>query len=259
MSEITDRAAEVNRHAWDSLRRQRDEGLVDLQPLIHPDAVPAMLAQAPDDIMVDDLTPEMIRKYVGDIKDKRVLDMGCGYGLSTVQWALAGARAVGVDNSGKQLEAAKKNADIVGIDCRFVRADLLRMPKDLLNGTFDLAYSSGGVKNWIGDLQWWFANVYKALRPGGIYLLHDGHPCFIWKTGEPQRESYFDEGPFIEKEGITDWNPAGDDITVIYWCHTVASLITAIGQSGLRITHLLEFPDDSGKDPDFLLLRAVKD
>ncbi|MCZ6679614.1 MAG: hypothetical protein O7E52_20490 [Candidatus Poribacteria bacterium] len=31
----------------------------------------------------------------------------------------------------KELEAAKKNADIVGIDCRFVRADLLRMPKDL--------------------------------------------------------------------------------------------------------------------------------
>ena len=57
MSEITDRAAEVNRHAWDSLRRQRDE-----EALIHPDAVPTMLAQAPDNIIVDDLTPEMIRK-----------------------------------------------------------------------------------------------------------------------------------------------------------------------------------------------------
>ncbi len=40
MSDITDKAAEENRRAWDSFRRQRDEGLVN----IRPDSAAAILA-----------------------------------------------------------------------------------------------------------------------------------------------------------------------------------------------------------------------
>ena len=156
MPQITDQAAEQNREAWDSFRRQRDEGLVN----IRPDSAGDILAGRRF------LYPENL-ELVGDVRGKRLLDMGCGDGAEMLEWARAGAIVTGVDNSPVQLASALRNAERLGVECRLVQADLLRLPEDLLQGEFDIVFSAW-VEAWIGDLDGWFGNVQAALSsPAG--------------------------------------------------------------------------------------------
>ena len=67
MSEITDRAAKLNREAWNFTRRQRDEGRVKTRN----DSAADILAGKYR------LSPEIL-SLAGDVKGKRLLDMGCG-------------------------------------------------------------------------------------------------------------------------------------------------------------------------------------
>ena len=112
---------------------------------------------------------------VGDVRGKHLLDMGCGDGAEMLEWARAGAIVTGVDNSPMQLASARRNAEKLGVECRLVQADLLRMPEDLLQGEFDIVFSAW-VTTWIGDLDGWFAGARRALKPGGRFLLNGGHP-----------------------------------------------------------------------------------
>ena len=164
MPQITDQAAEQNREAWDSFRRQRDEGLVN----IRPDSAGDILAGRRF------LYPENL-ELVGGVQGKRLLDMGCGDGAEMLEWARAGAIVTGVDNSPVQLASALRNAERLGVECRLVQADLLRLPEDLLQGEFDIVFSAW-VETWIGDLDGWFASAKRALKPGGRFLLNGGHP-----------------------------------------------------------------------------------
>ena len=126
----------------------------------------------------------------GGVQGKRLLDMGCGDGAEMLEWARAGAIVTGVDNSPVQLASARRNAEKLGVECRLVQADLLRLPDDLLQGEFDIVFTAW-VAAWIGDLDGWFANAWRALKPGGRFLLNGGHPVSQYvqemEQGDPLR------------------------------------------------------------------------
>jgi SAM-dependent methyltransferase len=256
MSDILERAALHNRQAWDSFRRQRDEGLVDK----HVDIAAEILAGK------SALSPQQ-RSLAGDVAGKHLLDLGCGDGYELLEWARLGADVVGVDNSPQQIATAQRAAARLDISCQLIVADLLQLPAELLQGEFDIVFSAW-VTAWIGDLDRWFHSVYLALKPGGILLLSGGHPfsSFIQdiQSAEKLRTSYFEEGPFIEESMQPDeWNPAGDRLTTIQWSPTLGQIVTAVAQSGLVISHLIEMGDATEKFglagyPLEFILRAVK-
>jgi SAM-dependent methyltransferase len=257
----TDQAAVLNRRAWDAFRRQRDAGLVGgRRDVVTP------LARG------HSYLGEAVRGLAGDVRGRRLLDLGCGDGAELLEWARLGAEVVGVDNSPAQVAAARRAAAALGVPaarCRLVVADALRLPADLLRGEFDLVFSSG-VLTWIGDLGRWFGAVRDALRPGGVLLLAGGHPLALFYRdrelgGTPGWASYFDEGPFVERRDATHrWNPAGEDVTVAEWMHTLGHVVTAVAQAGLRVTHLVELPDGAAAygvegGPGSTVVRAVKE
>jgi SAM-dependent methyltransferase len=258
----TDDAARLNREAWDSFRRQRDEKLVG--------GCSDVVARLADGASY--LHPQH-HQLVGDVAGKRLLDLGCGDGAELLSWARLGASVVGVDNSPRQLAVAQQGADALGLvpdRCRLVLADLLQLPDDLLRGEFDVVFSSA-VTSWIGDLERWFGSVHRALRPGGIFVLGAGHPVAQYfrerLRGATDWPSYFQEGPFVEMRDASDrWNPAGEHLTTVQWMHTLGHIVTAVAQSGLRVTHLRELPDNAESygpinvpgGPGEFLLHAVK-
>ena len=253
MSNTTDQAALHNREAWDSFRGQRDQGLVDIRP------------DSARDILGGNrfLYSENL-ELAGDVRGKRLLDMGCGDGAEMLEWALAGATVPGVDNSPVQLAAARRNAEKLGVKCSLVHADLLRLPEDLLQGEFDVVFSAW-VEAWIGDLERWFGNAHRALKPGGRFLLNGGHPLSVFlqemDEGETFRDSYFSEGPFTFKEDSLDsysWNPAGERVTKMEWVHTLGSIVTAVARSELHIDTLLELPDTNETRADYGIGWGVK-
>ncbi len=254
----TDRAAELNRHTWDSIRRQRDEGLIPKNVDVAADILAGKTARSPEQIAL-----------LGEVAGKRLLDLGCGDGKELLEFARDGARVVGVDNSPRQLAAAQRAADTLGLSCRLVLADLLRLPDDLLRGEFDIVFSSH-VTAWIGDLDAWFSAARRALRPGGVFLLTSGHPLSGYfgemQRGKTDRKAYFEPGPFVSEERASkEWNPAGDRRTAVEWRYTLGDIVTAVAHAGFRITDLVERGDSASKTglpsgyPGQFILRAVND
>lgn len=248
-----DRAAELNRAAWEPFRRQRNEGLVPGRQ----DVAAAILSGERF------LGPEYL-SLAGDVAGKQLLDLGCGDGAELLEWARLGARCTGVDNSAMQLDAAALSAGTLGLALRLIQADLLRLPEELLQGKFDIVYSAW-VTSWIGDLDLWFAQVRRCLRPGGAFVLGGVHPLGQFAkgrlAGDPDWISYYDTGPYLEGAVGHPWNPAGDDITTMQWSHTLGQVVTAVAHAGLAITDLIELPDDDwgiAGGPGEFILRALR-
>ncbi|MCU0605923.1 MAG: methyltransferase domain-containing protein [Candidatus Edwardsbacteria bacterium] len=80
---------------------------------------------------------------LGDVRGKRVLDLGCGQGDLAVLLARAGARVTAVDGSAGAIVAARRQAAFNGVrGIRFVRADAVALGTlgqfDLVTGRYIL-------------------------------------------------------------------------------------------------------------------------
>jgi SAM-dependent methyltransferase len=78
---------------------------------------------------------------------KRVLEVGCGIGTDTINFARAGALVTAVDLSSRSLDLARQRAKIFGFGDRvtFVEADAERLSSFLDPQPFDLVYSFGVI------------------------------------------------------------------------------------------------------------------
>src|SRR5205823_6131285 len=94
------------------------------------------------------------RDELGDVAGKALLHLQCHFGLDTLSWARLGARVTGMDFADDAIALATSLADEVGLDARFIRADIYDLP-DVLTETFDIVYTSGGVLFWLKDLDRW--------------------------------------------------------------------------------------------------------
>lgn len=101
----------------------------------------------------------------------RVLDVGCGTGQTTrdaARLAVAGS-AVGVDLSSAMLAVARSRAERDGLhNVAFLHADVQLYPFE--PASFDLAVSRTGAM-FFGDPEAAYANIARALRPGGRLAL----------------------------------------------------------------------------------------
>ncbi len=101
----------------------------------------------------------------------RVLDVGCGTGQTTRDAARAASQgeALGVDLSSRMLEHARQRATDEGLtNARFEQADAQVHP--FRQAWFDVAISRTGAM-FFGDLDAAFANIARAVEPGGRLAL----------------------------------------------------------------------------------------
>ncbi|GIN72803.1 hypothetical protein J14TS2_32780 [Bacillus sp. J14TS2] len=106
---------------------------------------------------------ERISKYVG--KNTRILDIGCGHGEFTYQWAAKAKEVVGIDVINGFIETANKNKPTNSIRFLNVHADeKLPFP----DRYFDLVYTKKGP--------WLYEEASRITKPGGIIigLFHGG-------------------------------------------------------------------------------------
>lgn len=94
---------------------------------------------------------------------RRILDVGCGAGETTLALAAKGAEVVGVDISRPLLEVARRRAG-GSASVTFVEADAQTHPFPA--ASFDAVFSRFGVM-FFADPAAAFANLRRALKPGG--------------------------------------------------------------------------------------------
>lgn len=95
---------------------------------------------------------------------ERILDLGCGDGVLSAAILATGAEVVGIDASVDMVAAARAR----GIDARCGRGEAI---DDV--DAFDAVFSNAAL-HWMTDLDTVFANVARALRPGGRFVAEMG-------------------------------------------------------------------------------------
>jgi ubiquinone/menaquinone biosynthesis C-methylase UbiE len=109
-----------------------------------------------------------IFELAGDIRGKRLLDLGCGDGAYSIEAFQRGAHVTGVDISEAMLESARHRAAAAGTSVDWCRASAESLPYGL--GTFDVALAVT-VFCFLREPLQVVHEVYRVLRPRGTFVI----------------------------------------------------------------------------------------
>lgn len=112
----------------------------------------------------------MIMKFLGDIKDKEILDLGCGLGESSVYLALKGAKVTACDASEGMLEVTKKLAEKRSVSLSFLQAYSDNLSK-LADESFDIVYAANLLHH--VEIEKTLSEVKRVLKNNGIFVSWD--------------------------------------------------------------------------------------
>jgi len=113
-------------------------------------------------------------KLFGNVRGKKLLDLGCGGGQVSVFFAKRGAVVTGVDFSEKQIDFAKKLAKEEGVEISFIHAVIENLSM-LGDSSYDFVNSSHTI-HYIENLQRLFEEVFRVLSSGGKFVFSVSHP-----------------------------------------------------------------------------------
>lgn len=123
-----------------------------------------------------DLDP-IARAGPGDVRGKSLLHLQCHFGMDTIRWARHGATVTGVDFSAEAIAAARVLAARMAVPARFVHSDLYELP-GVLDGRFDVVFTSHGVLGWLHPLS---AVMGSLLRAGLRIEAYEEYPFLSWR------------------------------------------------------------------------------
>lgn len=209
------------------------------------------------------------RTLFPDLRDKKMLDLGCGFGWHCRYARELQARSVvGVDLSENMLERAKAMTEDPQIEYRRLAIEDI----DFAEGEFDVVISSLAL-HYVERFDLICHKVYHCLAPGGTFVLSVEHPIFTalaaqdWYYGQQGEklhwpiDNYHEEGPRQSRFLDND---------VIKYHRTVTTHINALIESGFSIMKLSELQptqdmldknsawQEEIRRPMFLLISAVK-
>lgn len=217
----------------------------------------------------DLLEQPAMAQLLPDVRGKRILDIGCGYGQCSLRFAQGGAeKVVAIDLSEKMLALAKKDYHHPRIT--YLRMDMADISQ--LSQSFDLIYSSLAF-HYAADFQKLIGDVYHLLESGGQLLYSQEHPIVTASTdGHFNKDS---KGNYISYT-FTDYGKSGqrsgpwfvDD--VINYHRPMGEIVSTLAHTGFCIEDLVEplpqqwalkeMPDLAKEfiKPAFLIIKAKK-
>jgi SAM-dependent methyltransferase len=190
---------------------------------------------------------------IGDVSGLSLLHLQCHFGIDTLSWARLGANVTGADFSQAAVDLATRTATDIGLAdrARFVRSDLFELP-DVLEGSFDLVYTSRGVLGWMPDIRRWAEVVAHFVRPGGRFYITEIHPVaqvFENENVAPGQLDlvypYWEHRAPLAFDNIGSYADPDAHVTVpkeFGWDHGLGEIVTALIDAGLRIDSLREYP-----------------
>ncbi len=199
-----------------------------------------------------DIPDESQLRLLGDLKGRRILDLGCGGGHCSVAFAKAGAAVIGLDASKVQLGHARRLAESCEVRLELRHgdvADLAYLRADSIDVAFS-AYAFG----YVSDLSRVFRQVHRVLKVGAPLVFSLPHPA--WTMIDPGsgpvsapaapgpgdgagsggdapvvRRSYFDRRPMVYQSG-------GASFTEHH--HSFAELYMGLSRASYKVDAVLE-------------------
>ena len=182
--------------------------------------------------------PESQLNVLGNVTGKDVLELGCGAARWGIALAKRGARVVGLDNSERQLEHARRNMREAGVDFPLIHASADAVP--LANASFDIVFCDHGAMTFC-DPYHTVPEAGRIIRPGGLLAFSAATPILTvcWSESEDRVDdrlhaNYFEQRRFEDDSSVNFSLPYGE------W-------IALFRRSGFIIEDLIELrpPDDA--------------
>jgi 2-polyprenyl-3-methyl-5-hydroxy-6-metoxy-1,4-benzoquinol methylase len=186
---------------------------------------------------------------LGDVSGKSLLHLQCHFGLDSLSWARLGARVTGVDFSSRSIALANDLSAQLNIPANFVCCDIYQLT-NVLQGKFDIVFTSYGVLRWLNDLNQWAKIISHYLQPGGTFYISEFHPfVYLLEQDKPAHTlkltgSYLATGEPVKYEGSGSYADRNAPVSFVAygWNHHLGEIINALVQAGLEIEFLHEFP-----------------
>lgn len=114
-----------------------------------------------------------LRMVPEDMAGMKAIELGCGTAYVSAWMARRGATVVGIDNSEKQLETARRLAAEHGVDLELIHGNAEDVPYP--DNSFDFAISEYGAAIWADPYEW-VPEAHRLLRAGGRLVFLGNHP-----------------------------------------------------------------------------------
>lgn len=209
-------------------------------------------SQLPRQIDGLDGAPEWpaIRAMLPMLEDKRVVDLGCGFGWAARWMREQGAASVlGLDLSQNMVARARADTADPAIEYRIADLETLELPE----AAFDLVYSALTF-HYVEDFPRLVGMIHKALVSGGDLVFTIEHPIFMaaahpkWIVDEDGRQTWPVNGYATEGRRNTDWFVNG----VVKYHRTLGTTLNALINAGFDLRRVEEFaptPDQIDRMP----------
>ena len=178
---------------------------------------------------------------IGDVKDKKILDLGCGAGGHDRKLIDLGAKSVlGIDISTKMIEEARNTTNTDKITYKILSMNNL----EELDEKFDLVVSSLAI-HYIEDYDSLCKKIYNLLNDGGEFIFSYSHPMdsAVILKDDMKRYVIIDGKKYFlisdyNNEGIRHSHWIVDD--VITYHRNMSHLVNGLIDAGFTILRLNE-------------------
>ncbi len=219
-----------------------------------------------------------IEELMGNVRDRRILDAGCGEGYLSRFYAKKGGEVVGVDFSPNLIEFSKETSEEVPIEFRVGNlCDLTEFDAE----EFDIVLCNLVLLN-LECLEASLQEFHRVLRPNGFLVFSVVHPAFNvygpgrWELGDRGSRSKRRVGKFFrmdnyfeEKEYKVRWKTRsgqGFPQEFSFFHRAISTYVTLLLQTGFQIAAFKEprptsnnpFFDREHRIPFFLVIKAEK-
>lgn len=189
-----------------------------------------------------------------DLKGKKVLDLGCGYGWHCRYAVQMGASEVlGLDSSQRMIEKASSENPDTKITYALCSLDEYSYPED----TYDLVISNL-VLHYIENLEFIYQKVYRTLKQGGHFLFNIEHPVFTaginedWIYDMDGKPLYWPVDNYYY-DGKRETNFLGQNVVKHH--HTLTQILNPL----LKLGFQLEAIEEAVPSKDMLTLPGMAD
>jgi SAM-dependent methyltransferase len=175
---------------------------------------------------------------IENLKDKTVLELGCGSGhtLSYLWKQKDAAELWGLDLSQEQIRFAQECLGSENIPVNLFQAAMDENP-GIPEAYFDLVISIYAL-GWTANLQGTLAQVYSYLKPGGVFIFSWEHPAYHCLSYREDIGQYVFTRPYLQ-EG-PEHNPSWKGVEIVMHPRALSTYVNAVVESGLVLEKLIE-------------------
>ena len=177
---------------------------------------------------------------MGTVKNKKILDAGCGEGYLSRLLAKSDANVTAVDYSPKMIEIARERTPNE-LSIHYIKGNCEDL-HSLEDASFDLIVSNMVIHD-LENYKKTFKEMFRLLVDGGTFVFSILHPCFVtpgsgWeKTENGEKlhwnvDNYFYEGAYVQKLGNTE--------KMVYFHRTLTTYINTLIQTGFTLECMVE-------------------